>query len=84
MQEFFRYIHIILLYFSLVNLASPGAGYENQTRTSCLGSKRTITILIPLKDYLSCYFLFSEYLEPPWGFEPQTPALRKRCSSQLS
>jgi hypothetical protein len=23
-------------------------------------------------------------LEPPWGFEPQTPALRKRCSSQLS
>lgn len=23
-------------------------------------------------------------MEPPIGFEPMTPALRKRCSSQLS
>lgn len=30
-------------------LVIVGAGYENQTRTSCLGSKRTITILIPHK-----------------------------------
>jgi hypothetical protein len=30
-------------------LQITGAGYENQTRTSCLGSKRTITILIPQK-----------------------------------
>jgi hypothetical protein len=28
-----------------------GAGYENQTRASCLGSKRTIIILIPLNSY---------------------------------
>ena len=50
-----------------------GAGGGNRTRFLALGRLHNSRYTTP------AYFM-----EPPIGFEPMTPALRKRCSSQLS
>ena len=51
-----------------------GAGYENRTRTSCLGSIRTTTILIPPNNILA--LAEREGFEPSMGFTPYTISSR--------
>ena len=80
----------------MIALLKSGAGGGSRTRVLALGRPHNSRYTTPaantfsqaglpifvgrprfLADIVGC-------LEPPWGVEPQTSALRKRHSSQLS